>query len=128
MASKWEKKIMKTRPGMNQRSISESSAPILNQWPSQLAKKIMNVIKTRLRAALIRREDEAMATFSSSSSWALTYLIWAFFKRLLLVCSKMVVMARKMAQVPACALVRERRSNARLRNPKKVRENLCKNV
>ena len=49
---------------------------------------------------LIRKEEEAMAVFSGLWISELTYLMWAFFSRPLLVASKIVMIVRKMAQVP----------------------------
>jgi hypothetical protein len=49
---------------------------------------------------LIRNEEEAIVVLSSGLFVLLTYLIWAFFKRLLFVNSKIPVTVRNRAQVP----------------------------
>ena len=55
---------------------------------SQSEKKITNNTKKSVMLTLIRKEEDAMTVCSRWSALELTYLICAFFKRLLFVASK----------------------------------------
>jgi hypothetical protein len=78
--------------------------------------------KINVMLALIRKEEEAMTVCSPGSILELTYLICAFFKRLLFVASKIPVIVKNIPQVPICLSDSDRASNTRLIKPKKVNE------
>jgi hypothetical protein len=92
---------MQIIPGINHFSIIASSIPILNHLPNQLEKKRIKAMKTILIEELIRKEEEAIAVFSSGLLLVLTYLICAFFSKFVLVASKMPVSVRNSAQEPS---------------------------
>ena len=128
MASMCEKKTIPSRPGIYHQSISDNSIPVWSQWLSSPEKRQMNAMNRRVMERLIRREEEAMTVFSPCVPLALTYRIWAFFRRPLLVVSKIEVTTRKSAQTPICGLDRWRISTIRLINPNSVMEKRCKMV
>lgn len=81
-----------------------------------------------MKDALIKKEEEATVTCSSLSAVPLTNLMCAFFNSALFVNSKIPVIVRNKAQSPIWEMLRDRVSKARLKKPKKVRENRCRKV
>ena len=100
-----------------------NSGPVLNLFPSQSANPRIAATKIRLIAVLMTKEEDAISDFSCASPLLLANLTWAFFKRPLLVASKIEVVVRNSAQVPICAGVSQRIKKTKFARPKSVREN-----
>lgn len=116
------------RPGMNHFSMMARSLPEWNKALSQFPKRRMSRMAMAVIETLIRKEAEAISDFSSLSSVLLTYRIWAFLSKLVLVISKMLVTTMKRLQVPAWVGVRVRISTMKLTRLKKVMEKRCRIV
>ena len=114
---------MHIKPGINHLSIiaksSECSFMLI-----QSEKKIIKIINEILIEAFIINEEDAIADFSFSSLFEVTYIICAFFNNPLFVDSKSVIIVRNNAQVPISAFVNCLINTIKFVNPKIKSENL----
>jgi len=122
---------MHISPGINHWSMAASSTPEFNHLLMLPEKNTIRRIKMRLMETFIRNEEEATSVRSFLSLLAVTNLMWAFFRRLVLVISNIVVMARNKAQIPISGFGgagSPRTSRMKLINPKMVTEKRCRMV